>query len=168
MEYRFAGGPFDGQTVSLSRMPGYEIDTSADLPTLRWLDGPVYTLTGGPFGGNQLPFLPAGYEEAPDDPGVGVWTMKTLSYNFPYPADQIYPSLGERYCSSCGTGSRWRPMSELTLVIHRVAGTDGHYRFYCPSHVPDVEWNAGREDRRQPCPKCSTLMPLSGVCDFCG
>lgn len=167
MEYLFVGGTFDGRTVSLSRMPGYEVDTRTDVPTLRWLNGPEYTLTRGPFEGHQLPFLPAGHEEAPDS-GVSIWTVKELSYNFPYSADQIYPSLGERYCSSCGIGSQWRPMSELTLVIHPVTGTDGHYRFYCPSHVPNIEWNAGREDRRLPCPECATLMPMSGVCDFCG
>ncbi|UPL17334.1 hypothetical protein [Microbacterium aurugineum] len=167
MEYLFAGGPFDGQTVPLPKMTGYELDPSAVVPTLRWLDGPVYTLKGGPFEGEQLPFLPAGYEEDPDDSAAGIWTMKELSYNFPYPADKI-SKLGERYCSACGIRSRWRPMSELTLIIHPVTGTNGHFRFYCPTHVPDIEWNAAREDRRQPCPSCSTLMPMSGACDFCG
>lgn len=167
MDYRFAGGPFDGMTGPRKDIPGYEFDESAGTPTLRWLDGPVYTLAGGPFEGGQLPFLPAGYEADLDDHTRGLWTMKELSYNFPYPADSI-SSLGERYCSSCGVRSRWRPMSELTLVIHPVTGTDGHYRFYCPSHIPSIEWNATREDRRQPCPTCSMLMPMSGVCDFCG
>lgn len=167
MEYRLVGGPLDGQASSLKRFPGYEVDESASTPTLKFLGGPVFTLAGGPFDGEHLTFLPAGYEEDPADSAIGIWTMKELSYNFPYPAEKI-STLGERYCSACGVLSRWRPMSELTLVIHPVTGTNGHYRFYCPSHVPNSQWSAAREDRRQSCPNCSTLMPMSGICDFCG
>ena len=167
MEYLLAGGPLDGQSFPNPRMPGYEVDPDAETPTLRWL-GVAYTLQGGPFDGAELPFIPGGYEADGDSPGVAVWTMKGLSYNIPYPADQVYPEHGKMYCSACGVLSRDRPMSELTLVIHPVTGTNGHFRFYCPSHVPTTDWTAAREDRRQPCPECSMLMPLSGICDFCG
>lgn len=168
MEYRLVGGPLDGHTLPGRRMPGYEVAPDADAPTLRWMDGPVYTLRGGPFDGAELPMIPGGYEADPEEPSVATWTMKGLSYNIPYPADQVYPSVSEMYCSACGKLSRMRPLSELTLIIHPVTGTNGHFRFYCPSHVPTIEWSARREDRRQPCPECSTLMPLSGACDFCG
>ncbi|MGI0522172.1 hypothetical protein ABY45_16495 [Microbacterium maritypicum] len=167
MEYLLVGGPLDGHTQPHPRMPGYEVDTGADTPTLRWQDGPVFTLRGGPFDGEQLPAIPGGYEADLAQADVAVWTMRGLSYNIPYPADQVYPTVSEMYCSSCGKLSRFRSMSALTLVIHPVTGTHGHFRFYCPSHVPNVEWNATREDRRQPCPSCSMLMPMSGVCDFC-
>lgn len=162
------GGPLDGAPLFHTNVPGYAVDEKATVPTLLWIGGvTVYTLVGGPFEGGKLPFLPAGYEVDPDNSDSGVWTMNALSYNMPYPLDKLYPTLEGRYCSACGVLSRWRPASELTLVIHPVSGTTGHYRVYCRSHLPSTEWNSMRQDRRKPCPDCSMLMPMSGVCDVC-
>lgn len=168
MEYRVVGGPLESVPLFQANIPGYALDDAAEVPTMKWVGGvTVYTLVGGPWESGRLPFLPAGYERHPDNVETAVWTMKSLSYNIGYPVDKLYPTLAERYCSACGVLSRPRPANELTLFIHPVRGTGGHYRLYCPSHVPTAEWGYAREDQRKLCPSCFTLIPLSGVCDFC-
>jgi len=171
MVFKVVGGPFDGIPLD-GRPPGYEFVGGAEEPTLQWVGGAVlWTLKGGPYEGfPPLPGVPDGYRKIPgSDPPTAEWDPREAMFERPFPVKDIFPDLTARYCSACGVLSKDRTTDELWVVIHRRTGAhDGHWRFYCKGHLPQTEWRAAMEDSRQPCPNCGTLMPLTGVCDFCG
>jgi len=169
MRFTVVGGPFEGVPLN-TEIPGYEVDEEAATPTLRWVGGvPLRQLRGGPLDGARLPMLPAGYEEVPGSATpTAEWTGAELLFERPYRLKHVWPGTTVTYCSACGILSKEREADELWVIVHRRTGTRGHFRVYCKSHLPQQEWQAEKQEVRQPCPVCATLMPLSGVCDYCG